>query len=152
MPLHTYYLPLVCALLFVTNGHPVSPQRVPISDLNRLSIMSANPTRHLAATFMSSPLAGWRLVRWVLLSGVCTLALLQYNQLLYTYTRQEVPPHITKALDRCRSLTLLPGPPADFHARSASDRFEAGTNPTVIPPRLCRGWPCADICHAFRFF
>ena len=78
---------------------------------------------------MASPLAGRRLVHWLLLSGLCTVALLHYNRFLYS--EQQVSPHITRALDRCRSLTVPPGPPADFHTRSASDRFEPGTRPTV---------------------
>ncbi|KAF9653278.1 carbohydrate esterase family 9 protein [Thelephora ganbajun] len=79
---------------------------------------------------MGSPLASRRLAHWLLLSGICTLALFHYNQFLHT--RQEVPVHVAKALDRCRSLTAIPGPPSDFHSRSTSDRFELGTNPTVL--------------------
>src|SRR5579872_4957244 len=79
---------------------------------------------------MGSPLATRRLVHWLLLSGLCTLALFNYHRFLYT--RREVPAHVTSALDRCRSLTVVPGPSADFHSRSASDRFEPGTKPTVI--------------------
>ena len=81
---------------------------------------------------MGSPLTNRRLAHWLLLSGICALALLHYNQFLYT--QQEVPIHITNALDRCRSLTVIPGPPSDFHSRGASDRFEPGTKPTVITP------------------
>jgi hypothetical protein len=79
---------------------------------------------------MDSAPASRRLAHWLLLSAVCTLALLHHNQFLRT--QQEVPVHIVKALDRCRSLTTLPGPPSDFHTRSVSDRFEPGTKPTVI--------------------
>ena len=94
--------------------------------------MSVNPARHLTTKVMGSPLVGRRLAHWLLLSGICTLALLHYNRLLYA--QQEVPIHIAKALDRCRSLTVIPGPPSDFHSRSVSDRFESGTKPTVITP------------------
>ena len=79
---------------------------------------------------MGFPPATRRLAHWLLLSGICTLALLRYNQFLYT--QQVVPAHIANALDRCRSLTTVPGPPSDFHTRGASDRFEPGTRPTVI--------------------
>ena len=80
-----------------------------------------------------SPLVGpGRMAHWLLLSGICTLALLQHYPPLYT--QQEVPARISKELDRCRSLTAVPGPPSDFHSRSASDRFEPGTKPTVIAP------------------
>jgi hypothetical protein len=86
--------------------------------------------QHLTVTVMASPLPSRRLAHWLLLSGVCALALLQYNRSLYA--QQEVPVHVSSALDRCRSLTAIPGPPSDFHSRGASDRFEAGTKPTVI--------------------
>ena len=79
---------------------------------------------------MGSPLASRRLAHWVLLSAICTLALLHHNQLLHT--QQEVPVHIVKALDRCHSLSTIPGPPSDFHTRSVSDRLEPGTKATVI--------------------
>jgi len=80
----------------------------------------------------STRLAGRRLAHWLLLSGLCTLAVIRYNQLFHI--QQEVPIHVAEALDRCHSLTTIPGPPADFHTRSASDRFEPGTKPTVIVP------------------
>ncbi|KAH9935455.1 uncharacterized protein B0H18DRAFT_975763 [Fomitopsis serialis] len=43
---------------------------------------------------------------------------------LYTALRP-LPPHATTALSRCRSLSLTPGPSADFHRRKESDRFNA---------------------------
>jgi hypothetical protein len=81
-----------------------------------------------------SPLAGRRLAHWLLLSSICTLALLHHRDYPLLYTQQEALVNISKELDRCRSLTAVPGPPPDFHSRSASDRFEPGIKPTVIAP------------------
>ena len=78
----------------------------------------------------SPPLASRRLAHWLLLSAICTLALLHHNQFLRT--QQEIPVHIAEVLDRCHSLTTVPGPPSDFYTRSVSDRFEPGTKQTVI--------------------
>ncbi|KAI5891592.1 composite domain of metallo-dependent hydrolase [Schizophyllum commune H4-8] len=44
----------------------------------------------------------------------------------------DVPPHVQAALARCRGLHAKPGPPPNFHARAVSDRFEAGTHPTLV--------------------
>ena len=41
-------------------------------------------------------------------------------------------PHVQAALARCRTLHAKPGPPPNFHARAVSDRFEAGTRPTLV--------------------
>ena len=79
---------------------------------------------------MGPQLVSRRLAHWLLLSAICTLALLHHSQ--FPRTQQEVPVHISKALDRCHSLTSVPGPPSDFHTRRVSDRSEPGTKPTVI--------------------
>lgn len=50
---------------------------------------------------------------------------------LYTALRP-LPPHATTALSRCRSLSLTPGPSADFHRRKESDRFVPGTKPYLL--------------------
>ncbi|KAL1701180.1 hypothetical protein EV121DRAFT_212640 [Schizophyllum commune] len=44
----------------------------------------------------------------------------------------EAPPHVQVALARCRTLHAKPGPPPNFHARAVSDRYEAGTRPTLV--------------------
>lgn len=43
-----------------------------------------------------------------------------------------VPQHAYQILTRCAALKTFPGPPADFIAREVSDRFEPGTNSTLI--------------------
>ncbi|THH19962.1 hypothetical protein EW146_g1322 [Bondarzewia mesenterica] len=43
-----------------------------------------------------------------------------------------VPINASRIIDKCRKLDLLPGPPPNFHARKASDRFVPGTRPTLI--------------------
>ncbi|KAF8897044.1 carbohydrate esterase family 9 protein [Gymnopilus junonius] len=42
------------------------------------------------------------------------------------------PLRAAETVARCRQLALKAGPPPDFHDRTASDRFEQGTRPTLI--------------------
>jgi len=43
-----------------------------------------------------------------------------------------VPINAAQIVDKCRALNVLPGPPSNFHERTQSDRYEAGTPPTLI--------------------
>ncbi|KAI0639278.1 carbohydrate esterase family 9 protein [Trametes polyzona] len=43
-----------------------------------------------------------------------------------------VPLRAQEYLDKCQLLSVKPGPPADFHTRTHSDRFVPGTPPTLI--------------------
>ncbi|KAF9566706.1 carbohydrate esterase family 9 protein [Agrocybe pediades] len=43
-----------------------------------------------------------------------------------------VPINAAEIVDKCRALNVLPGPPTNFHERTQSDRYEAGTPPTHI--------------------
>ena len=43
-----------------------------------------------------------------------------------------VPLDAESILAKCRSLSIKPGPPADFHSRAQSDRFEPGTKAVLI--------------------
>lgn len=43
-----------------------------------------------------------------------------------------MPLNAQQILSKCASLNAIPGPPANFHDREVSDRFEPGTNPTLI--------------------
>lgn len=45
---------------------------------------------------------------------------------------QRVPLNAQQILSRCAGLRALPGPPTNFLAREESDRFEPGTNATLI--------------------
>ncbi|KAH9898533.1 carbohydrate esterase family 9 protein [Cubamyces lactineus] len=78
-----------------------------------------------------------RLLRFVL-GAVVTAAFVQYFRLfahlLHTNNREDVtvPLRAQEYLDKCRLLSVKPGPPPDFHARTHSDRFVPGTQPTVI--------------------
>lgn len=60
------------------------------------------------------------------------------------------PPHATAALSRCRSLSLSPGPSADFHKSRVSDRYVRGTRPYLL--KNARIWTGAgngtDVIHA----
>ncbi|KAN0129749.1 carbohydrate esterase family 9 protein [Lactarius tabidus] len=44
----------------------------------------------------------------------------------------QLPLHAERSLARCASLKITAGPPADFHDRSESDRFVAGTKATLV--------------------
>ncbi|KAI0074162.1 carbohydrate esterase family 9 protein [Panus rudis PR-1116 ss-1] len=45
---------------------------------------------------------------------------------------EDVPMNAAQILDRCRALSLKPSVPDNFHEREVSDRFERGTNATLI--------------------
>ncbi|KAJ2918066.1 hypothetical protein MD484_g2411, partial [Candolleomyces efflorescens] len=45
---------------------------------------------------------------------------------------QTLPMNAAAIVNRCRALHLLPGPPSNFHERTASDRFEPGTKPVLV--------------------
>ncbi|KDR75829.1 hypothetical protein GALMADRAFT_248549 [Galerina marginata CBS 339.88] len=44
----------------------------------------------------------------------------------------KVPVNAAQIVQRCQSLNTLPGPPRDFHQRTQSDRYAAGTPPTLL--------------------
>jgi hypothetical protein len=44
----------------------------------------------------------------------------------------QLPLHAERSLARCASLKITAGPPANFHDRSESDRFVAGTKATLV--------------------
>ena len=44
-------------------------------------------------------------------------------------SRKEYSPDV---LSHCKSLTVKPSPPPDFHSRTSSDRFQPGTKPTFV--------------------
>ena len=72
----------------------------------------------------------------VVLCVVLSLATLQYLG-LSTYVRQTeeaapLPLRAQEWLEKCQALSVPPGPPPDFYARKASDRFVPGTTPTLI--------------------
>jgi len=46
--------------------------------------------------------------------------------------RAQVPINAAQIVQKCQNLNLLPGPPANFHKRSHSDRFETGTPPVLF--------------------
>lgn len=45
---------------------------------------------------------------------------------------ETLPLNAQTVLDQCRSLQRQPGPPANFHMRTQSDRFQPGTGPVLI--------------------
>ncbi|TFK44767.1 carbohydrate esterase family 9 protein [Crucibulum laeve] len=47
-------------------------------------------------------------------------------------TTASVPINAAEILQSCKLLDLAPGPPSNFHGRTESDRFEAGTPPTLF--------------------
>lgn len=43
-----------------------------------------------------------------------------------------MPINAAEIVHKCLKLEELPGPPKDFHLRTTSDRFQAGTRPTLL--------------------
>ncbi|TFK54416.1 composite domain of metallo-dependent hydrolase [Heliocybe sulcata] len=72
----------------------------------------------------------WRALLASLL--VLTLLRLPFYWDLRPHRTSRVPAHAAATLQKCRALDVLPGPPADFNKRTASDRFVEGTKPTLI--------------------
>ncbi|PIL26899.1 hypothetical protein GSI_10037 [Ganoderma sinense ZZ0214-1] len=70
-----------------------------------------------------------------LLSSLILLVVFQVCHLFRSITitvSESEPPDATGILDKCSLLNTKPGPPPDFYARAQSDRFVAGTKPTLI--------------------
>ena len=73
------------------------------------------------------------------LGTALSLAALQYfalsGQVWRTEQRVQVPLRAQEWLEKCQLLDVPPGPPADFHKRTLSDRFVPETMPTFIAVR-----------------
>lgn len=73
---------------------------------------------------------------WRLLLAVISLAVIQSTTNLFYAQRPtrtaQVPANAQEILDKCALLNVKPGPPPDFNLREQSDRFVAGTPPTLI--------------------
>lgn len=69
-------------------------------------------------------------------SSMAILALLfvhsVYELMEVNVRLKNMPYNAQEILDQCRQLKIPAGPPSDFHKRTTSDRFEAGTPPTLI--------------------
>ncbi|KLO20165.1 composite domain of metallo-dependent hydrolase [Schizopora paradoxa] len=73
-------------------------------------------------------------VLWRCLAGAAAYLLLS-NLWLKSQTssrRDSIVTYAPDVLARCASLNATPSPPANFHARKTSDRFQEGTRPTLI--------------------
>lgn len=85
-----------------------------------------------------------RLLRFVL-TAVLSVTVVQYLGLVAQLSGNDrgevvnVPLRAQEYLDKCQLLNVKPGPPADFHTRTHSDRFVPGTQPTLILVRLSSG-------------
>ncbi|CAL1706946.1 unnamed protein product [Somion occarium] len=70
---------------------------------------------------------------WVLLLTGTVFSIIR---LLYAPARNDplsnIPIDAAEILDKCRMLNVQPHTPANFYERKQSDRFQAGTNPTLI--------------------
>ncbi|KAI0374295.1 composite domain of metallo-dependent hydrolase [Pilatotrama ljubarskyi] len=77
-----------------------------------------------------------RLLRFIS-AALLSVAVLQYIRLYVGLENSgefatTVPLRAQAYLDKCHLLSVKPGPPPDFHTRTHSDRFVAGTQPTLI--------------------
>ncbi|KAF8973204.1 carbohydrate esterase family 9 protein [Flammula alnicola] len=48
------------------------------------------------------------------------------------HTLTKVPINAAQIIQQCQALNVLPGPPSNFHQRTQSDRYAAGTLPTLL--------------------
>ncbi|KAG6841872.1 hypothetical protein C0991_005602 [Blastosporella zonata] len=76
-----------------------------------------------------------RLIRsplFALVATALTLGLLNFQFNGENSTTASIPINAEQILQKCSLLDAEPGPPADFHSRTQSDRFQQGTPPTLI--------------------
>ncbi|KAH6910360.1 hypothetical protein BKA70DRAFT_1272879 [Coprinopsis sp. MPI-PUGE-AT-0042] len=65
--------------------------------------------------------------------GLLAAVILATTSLTYYSTlAAPVPLNAQSIVDKCKGLTVLPGPPSDFHERKESDRYVLGTPPVLI--------------------
>lgn len=95
--------------------------------------MDKIPQPNTAASPRSNRHLKKRLLVPVTLSlGLAALFGLQANNIYSGSRFQAVPINANEILGKCRQLKLPAGPPSNFYERTASDRFESGTPPTLI--------------------
>ena len=73
----------------------------------------------------------WSLLAVVVLS-VASVTTLSFRLDATRSNEAHVPVNAAEIVQRCSVLSLTPGPPANFSLRKISDRFEAGTPPTLL--------------------
>ncbi|KAG6845918.1 hypothetical protein H0H87_000724 [Tephrocybe sp. NHM501043] len=69
---------------------------------------------------------------FALVATVATLGLLNTQFDWESTMNVDLPINAAEILQKCSLLNAEPGPPADFHSRTQSDRFQQGTPPTLI--------------------
>ncbi|EIW82933.1 composite domain of metallo-dependent hydrolase [Coniophora puteana RWD-64-598 SS2] len=109
--------------------HPVfiseSPPAPPPTRMGYLPEHSRSSARPKPRTTLSSLLA--------LCTVVTSLTFLSALKLTYWDAPPVARPlHADETILKCQALTLKPGPPADFHQRTVSDRFVSGTKSVLI--------------------
>ena len=81
-------------------------------------------------------LTTWRRRLWnSLKAGIifsCFIWFIVLRSELHVERTAAIPANVAAAVARCKNLNLQPGPPTNFFARNASDRFVMGTKPTLI--------------------
>lgn len=81
------------------------------------------------------PLRGTRKTVFQSLLVAVSLAVVTITTFSYSlsgHNETAVPINAKDIIRKCQAINVLPGPPADFHLRKTSDRFEPGTPPTLI--------------------
>ncbi|EMD40502.1 hypothetical protein CERSUDRAFT_121244 [Gelatoporia subvermispora B] len=89
----------------------------------------------LQPTFRSVPLKPLLVSLCAVVASVTVVAsnvFLRWPTAEPTANIQRAPINAQQILNQCTSLRATPGPPEDFLAREASDRFQNGTKPTLI--------------------
>ncbi|KAG6911111.1 hypothetical protein DXG01_003851 [Tephrocybe rancida] len=82
-------------------------------------------SRKRSHTLLRSPL-------FTLVAAALTLGLLNAKFNWKSSTSVNLPINAAEIVQKCSLLNAEPGPPANFHSRAQSDRFQEGTSPTFI--------------------
>jgi hypothetical protein len=72
------------------------------------------------------------LFRLLTFSILISVTSLYYLTSQWGNTSSTVPINAAEIVQKCQRLEQEPGPPKDFHLRTQSDRFEAGTRATLL--------------------
>ncbi|KAG6849988.1 hypothetical protein H0H93_002778 [Arthromyces matolae] len=92
---------------------------------DKLPVHQFNSPRKRSRPLLRSPL-------FSLVAVALTLGLFNVKYNWQSNTTANLPINVAEILQRCSLLDAEPGPPADFHTRTESDRFQLGTPPTLI--------------------
>jgi hypothetical protein len=119
---------LSCQLTTIIVGPPTSP----VTALT----MGYQLERTALGTRSRRKRSSWARTAMLLGLVVCSVGLAAHTALVVfgvpMRSSLPIPKNAKELRDRCDALKRMPGPPAGFHARARSERFEVGTSATLI--------------------